>query len=46
MNALQTITAVSAVDCKVDVKGSDVILLLITCVDHDEERRIVAAKKI
>ena len=46
MNALQTIAAVSAVDCKVDVKGSDVILLLITCVDHDVERRIVAAKKI
>lgn len=46
MSAVQAITAVSAVECNVEIKASDTILLLITCVDNDEERRILAAKKL
>ena len=44
--AIDTLQAVSIHSTAVDVALDDQILLLVTCVNKDEERRIVAARRI
>ena len=44
--ALDTLKAVSANGCPVDVRPDDQLLLLVTCVDREQERRVVAARRI
>ena len=44
--AIETIIAESEHTCTIDVKPEDQILLLVTCVGNDDERRIVAARCI
>lgn len=45
-NAIDTLAGTSSFTCKVDVKPDDQLLLLVTCVGNDDERRIVAARRI
>ena len=44
--AVQTLVKASVHTCTVDVRPDDQLLLLITCVDRNEERRVVAARRI
>ena len=42
----ETLKAVSPYDCGVDVQPEDQLLLLVTCIGNDTERRVVAARRI
>ena len=44
--AIDALKSVSVHNCTIDVQPEDQFLLLITCVANDEERRIVAARRI
>ena len=44
--AIGTLIDVSVHTCTIDVDPSDQILVLVTCVDADDERRVVAARRI
>ena len=44
--ALDVLKAVSPNGCPVDVRPDDQLLLLVTCVDREQERRVVAARRI
>ena len=44
--AIDTLQAVSVYRSTIDVRTDDQILLLVTCVEKDDERRIVAARRI
>ena len=44
--SIDLLTAASVHTCTVDVQPEDQLLLLVTCVEKDEERRIVAARRI
>jgi len=44
--AIDTLIDVSVHTCTIDVDPSDQILVLVTCVDADDERRVVAARRI
>lgn len=43
--ALETLGAVSVLSSAVDVRADDQVLVLVTCVQKEEERRIVAARR-
>ena len=43
---IETLTAASVHTCTVDVQPEDQLLLLVTCVENDDDRRIVAARRI
>ena len=44
--AIETLQAISIFTCTVDVQLEDQILLLVTCEKEEENRRIVAARRI
>lgn len=44
--AIDTLLAASVHTCTVDVQPEDQLLVLVTCVEKDEERRVVAARRI
>ncbi|MBR0228165.1 MAG: class B sortase [Clostridia bacterium] len=44
--AMGALVNASVLSCPIDVRPDDQILLLVTCVDHDNERRIVAARRV
>ena len=44
--AVDALIAASEFTCPVDVRAEDQLLLLITCVEKDEERRVVAARRV
>ena len=44
--ALQTLIYRSRYECTIDVQTQDQLLLLVTCVGDDAERRVVAARRI
>ena len=44
--AIDTLVGVSTYTCMVDVKPDDQLLVLVTCVDSDAERRVVAARRL
>ena len=44
--AIRTLQDVSRYSSTIDVREADQILLLVTCVERDEDRRIVAARRI
>ena len=43
---IDTLINSSAFTCSVDVNAQDQLLVLVTCVDQDDERRIVAARRL
>ena len=45
-DAINALAANSAFTCSVDVQAEDQLLLLVTCVDKDDERRLVAARRL
>ncbi len=44
--AIRVLQNVSVLECEIDVRADDQILLLVTCVDKDTNRRVVAARRI
>ncbi len=44
--AIDALIAASVHTCAIDVQPEDQLLVLVTCVDKDEERRVVAARRI
>lgn len=44
--AINSIIASSVYTCMIDVQPEDQLLILVTCVDRDEDRRVVAARRI
>ncbi len=44
--AIDTLLAASVHTCAIDVQPEDHLLILVTCVKKDEERRIVAARRV
>lgn len=44
--ALRTLIARSKYECIIDVQPQDQLLRLVTCVDDDTDRRVVAARRI
>ncbi len=44
--AIETLRNTSVHTCTVDIRPDDQLLVLVTCVDQDSERRIVAARRI
>ena len=44
--AIDALLAASVHTCTIDVQPADQLLILVTCVDEDEERRIVAARRV
>ena len=44
--AIDTLVAASVHTCTVDVQPDDQLLILVTCVDNDAERRVVAARRV
>ena len=44
--AIDALKAASVHTCMVDVQPEDQLLLLVTCVEKDEDRRVVAARRI
>ena len=44
--AINTLKAISVYSCTIDVQPDDQLLLLVTCVDNDDERRVVAARRV
>jgi len=45
-NAIDTMIAASVHTCMIDVQMEDQLLVLVTCVEKDQDRRIVAARRI
>lgn len=43
---IDTLIAASVHTCTIDVQPEDQLLILVTCVDKDEDRRVVAARRI
>ncbi len=46
LRAVETLKEQSVHACTVDVQEQDQLLVLVTCVDRDDERRVVAARRI
>lgn len=46
LRAVETLKEQSIHTCTVDVQAQDQLLVLVTCVDRDDERRVVAARRI
>ena len=44
--AIDALKAASVHTCVIDVRPEDQLLILVTCVEKDEERRVVAARRI
>lgn len=44
--AIDTLISASVFTCPIDVKVNDQILLLVTCTEKDQDRRVVAARRI
>ena len=44
--AIDSLISASVHSCEIDVEPEDQLLVLITCVDKEEERRVVAARRI
>ena len=44
--AIEALIKASVLSCPIDVRPDDQLLLLVTCVDHDNERRVVAARRV
>ena len=44
--AIDAFKAASVHTCTIDVQPEDQLLILVTCVEKDEERRVVAARRI
>ena len=44
--AIDTLISSSVHTCAVDVRVDDQLLLLVTCVDNDNQRRVVAARRV
>lgn len=44
--AIDALIAASVHTCPVDVQADDQLLVLVTCVEKDEERRVVAARRV
>lgn len=44
--AIDALISASVHTCTIDVQPEDQLLVLVTCVDKDEERRVVAARRI
>ncbi|MBQ8136942.1 MAG: class B sortase [Clostridia bacterium] len=44
--AIDTLVSASVHTCTVDVQPEDQLLILVTCVDNDAERRVVAARRV
>jgi sortase B len=44
--AIELLKAESRIPARIDVRPEDQLLLLVTCVESDEERRVVAARRI
>lgn len=44
--AIDSLIGASVHTCEIDVQPEDQLLVLVTCVDRDEERRVVAARRI
>ena len=44
--ALNALANASVFSCPIDVRPDDQLLLLVTCVDYDNERRVVAARRV
>ncbi len=44
--ALNALSNASVLSCPIDVRPDDQLLLLVTCVDYDNERRVVAARRV
>ena len=44
--AIDSLIGASVHSCEIDVEPEDQLLVLITCVDKDEERRVVAARRV
>ena len=45
-SAIEALKAASVHACMLDVQPEDQLLLLVTCVDKDNERRVVAARRV
>ena len=44
--AIDALKAASVHTCTIDVQPEDQLLILVTCVEKDEDRRVVAARRI
>ncbi|MBR0219698.1 MAG: class B sortase [Clostridia bacterium] len=44
--AIEALVNASVLSCPIDVRPDDQLLLLVTCVDYDNERRVVAARRV
>ena len=44
--AIDALKAASVHTCTIEVQPEDQLLILVTCVEKDEERRVVAARRI
>ena len=44
--AIDALVSASVFTCPVDVRADDQVLLLVTCTDRDQDRRVVAARRI
>ena len=44
--AIEALIKASVLSCPIDMRPDDQLLLLVTCVDHDNERRVVAARRV
>ena len=45
-DAIDALISASVFTCSVDVRADDQILLLVTCTEKDQERRVIAARRI
>ena len=45
-SAIEALIAASVHTCPIDVQADDQLLVLVTCVDKDEDRRVVVARRI
>lgn len=45
-NAIDALISASVFTCSIDVRADDQILLLVTCTEKDQDRRVVAARRI
>ncbi len=46
MTAVNALVSASVYTCPVDVRADDQLLLLVTCTEKDQDRRVVAARRI
>ena len=44
--SIKTLISASVHTCSIDVRPEDQLLILVTCVESDEERRVVAARRL